>query len=148
MTDQDQVQDENKLIAQRREKLDQIRERGIAFPNDFRRNVVAGELHAEYGEKSGEELEEMAIRVRVAGRMMSRRIMGKASFAHIQDMSGRIQVFVQRDSLPEGVYNQQFKKEWDVGDIVGAEGQLFKTKTGELSVRCDEIQLLTKSLRP
>ncbi|MET0046689.1 MAG: lysine--tRNA ligase [Sedimenticola sp.] len=148
MTDQDQVQDENKLIAQRREKLDQIRERGIAFPNDFRRNVVAGELHAEYGEKSGEELEEMAIRVRVAGRMMSRRIMGKASFAHIQDMSGRIQVFVQRDSLPEGVYNQQFKKEWDVGDIVGAEGQLFKTKTGELSVRCDEIKLLTKSLRP
>ncbi|MET0101351.1 MAG: lysine--tRNA ligase [Sedimenticola sp.] len=148
MTDQDQVQDENKLIAQRREKLDQIRERGIAFPNDFRRNVVAGELHAEYGEKSGEELEEMAIRVRVAGRMMSRRIMGKASFAHIQDMSGRIQVFVQRDSLPEGIYNQQFKKEWDVGDIVGAEGQLFKTKTGELSVRCDEIQLLTKSLRP
>ncbi|MET0105588.1 MAG: lysine--tRNA ligase [Sedimenticola sp.] len=148
MTDQDQVQDENKLIAQRREKLDQIRERGIAFPNDFRRNVVAGELHAEYGEKSGEELEEMAIRVRVAGRMMSRRIMGKASFAHIQDMSGRIQVFVQRDSLQEGVYNQQFKKEWDVGDIVGAEGQLFKTKTGELSVRCDEIQLLTKSLRP
>ncbi|OOZ37092.1 lysine--tRNA ligase [Solemya velesiana gill symbiont] len=144
----DQVQDENKLIVQRREKLEQIRERGIAFPNDFRRNVMAGELHAEYGEKSGEELEEMAVRVRVAGRMMSRRIMGKASFAHIQDMSGRIQVFVQRDALPEGVYNQQFKKEWDVGDIVGAEGQLFKTKTGELSVRCDEIQLLTKSLRP
>jgi lysyl-tRNA synthetase class 2 len=144
----DQVLDENKLIAQRREKLNQIRERGIAFPNDFRRNVVAGELHAEYGDKDGEALEQLAIRVKVAGRLMSRRIMGKASFAHIQDMSGRIQLFVQRDALPEGFYNQQFKKEWDVGDIVGAEGQLFKTKTGELSIRCDEIRLLTKSLRP
>ncbi|MES9899536.1 MAG: lysine--tRNA ligase [Sedimenticola sp.] len=144
----DQIQDENKLIAQRREKLGQIRERGIAFPNDFRRNVVAGELHAEYGEKESEELEALGVRVRVAGRMMSRRIMGKASFAHVQDMSGSIQLFVQRDSLPEGFYNQQFKKELDVGDIVGAEGQLFKTKTGELSVRCDEFRLLTKSLRP
>jgi len=144
----EEIQDENKLIAQRREKLAQIRDRGIAFPNDFRRNVVAGELHAEYGEKSPEALEEMGIRVRVAGRMMSRRIMGKASFAHLQDMSGSIQLFVQRDSLPEGFYNQQFKKEWDVGDIIGAEGQLFKTKTGELSVRCDELKLLTKSLRP
>ncbi|MCP4995316.1 MAG: lysine--tRNA ligase [Gammaproteobacteria bacterium] len=144
----EQAQDENKLIAQRREKLIQIRDRGVAFPNDFRRNVVAGELHAEYGEKSGETLEGLAVRVRVAGRMMSRRIMGKASFAHLQDMSGKIQLFVQRDTLPEGFYNQQFKKEWDVGDIIGAEGVLFKTKTGELSVRVDEIQLLTKSLRP
>ena len=144
----EEIQDENKLIAQRREKLAQIRDRGVAFPNDFRRNVVAGELHAEYGEKSPEVLEEMGVRVRVAGRMMSRRIMGKASFAHLQDMSGQIQLFVQRDSLPEGFYNQQFKKEWDVGDIIGAEGRLFKTKTGELSVRCDELKLLTKSLRP
>jgi len=111
------TEDENKLIAQRREKLNKIRERGIAFPNDFRRNVVAGELHAEYGEKSAEELEELGVRVRVAGRLMSRRIMGKASFAHIQDMSGRIQLFVQRDALVEGFYNEQFKKEWDVGDI-------------------------------
>ncbi|WP_428607799.1 lysine--tRNA ligase [Sedimenticola sp.] len=144
----EQTQDENKLIAQRREKLTQIRERGIAFPNDFRRNVVAGELHAEYGEKSAEELETLAVRVRVAGRMMSRRVMGKASFSHLQDMSGRIQLFIQRDSLPEGFYNDIYKKEWDVGDIIGAEGQLFKTKTGELSVRCDELSLLTKSLRP
>jgi len=142
------TEDENKLIAQRREKLNKIRERGIAFPNDFRRNVVAGELHAEYGEKSAEELEELGVRVRVAGRLMSRRIMGKASFAHIQDMSGRIQLFVQRDALVEGFYNEQFKKEWDVGDIIGAEGALFKTKTGELTIRCDDIQLLTKSLRP
>ncbi|PLY15169.1 MAG: lysine--tRNA ligase [Sedimenticola sp.] len=144
----EEIQDENKLIAQRREKLTQIRERGVAFPNDFRRNVIAGELHAEYGEKEPEELEQMAVRVRVAGRLMSRRIMGKASFCHVQDMSGRIQIFLQRDSLPEGVYNEHFKKEWDVGDIVGADGVLFKTKTGELSIRCDEIHLLTKSLRP
>ncbi len=144
----EEILDENKLIAQRREKLAQIRDRGIAFPNDFRRNVVAGELHAKYGEKSPEELESMAVRVKVAGRLMSRRIMGKASFVHVQDMSGRIQLFVQRDLLPEGFYNQQFKKELDVGDIVGAEGQLFKTKTGELSIRCDDFQLLTKSLRP
>ncbi|MCP5448731.1 MAG: lysine--tRNA ligase [Chromatiaceae bacterium] len=142
------TEDENRLISQRREKLSQIRERGIAFPNDFKRNVVAGELHAEYGERDADELEKLAIRVKVAGRMMSRRIMGKASFIHLQDMSGRIQVFVQRDALPEGYYNQQFKKELDVGDIVGVEGQLFKTKTGELSIRCDEFRLLTKSLRP
>lgn len=140
--------DENKLIAQRREKLTRLREQGIAFPNDFRRNVVAGELHAEYGEKSNEELEELKVRVRVAGRLMSRRIMGKASFAHMQDMSGRIQLFVQRDSLPEGFYNEEFKKHWDLGDIIGAEGQLFKTKTGELSIRVDELRMLTKSLRP
>lgn len=144
----EEIQDENKLIAQRRQKLAQIRDRGDAFPNDFRRNVVAGELHAEYGEKDAEALEALGVRVRVAGRLMSRRVMGKASFAHLQDMSGRIQLFVQRDSLPEGFYNEQFKKEWDVGDIIGAEGQLFKTKTGELSIRCEELQLLTKSLRP
>jgi len=143
----EQTQDENKLIAQRRTKLTELRERGIAFPNDFRRNTVAGELLAEYNEKTAEELEELGIRVNVAGRLMSRRVMGKASFAHLQDMSGRIQLFVQRDNLPEGVY-PEFKKAWDVGDILGAEGQVFKTKTGELSVRCDNIRLLTKSLRP
>ncbi|VAX07977.1 Lysyl-tRNA synthetase (class II) [hydrothermal vent metagenome] len=143
----EQTQDENKLIAQRRAKLAEMREQGDAFPNDFRRNTVAGEIHAEYGEKSTEELEELGVRVSVAGRLMSRRVMGKASFAHLQDMSGRIQLFVQRDNLPEGVY-PVFKKGWDVGDILGAEGQLFKTKTGELSVRCDSVRLLTKSLRP
>ena len=139
--------DENKLITQRREKLQQLREDGNAFPNDFRRNTMAGELHAEYDEKSDEELEALGLRVSLAGRMMSRRVMGKASFAHLQDMSGRMQLFVQRDSLEEGLYNQQFKK-WDIGDIIGAEGQLFKTKTGELSVKVDKLQLLTKSLRP
>ncbi len=150
MSDQnttEQAPDENALIAQRKAKLAALREEGLAFPNDFRRDVMAGELHAEYGDKSNEELEANPIRVKVAGRMMSRRIMGKASFAHVQDMSGKIQLFVTRDELPGGFYNQQFKK-WDIGDIIGAEGTLFKTRTGELSVRVDDIRLLTKSLRP
>ena len=140
--------DENKLIAQRREKLKQMREQGIAFPNNFRRDSISGELHAEYDGKSKEELEEKGLRVKVAGRMMSRRVMGKASFAHIQDMSGRIQLYVQRDKLPEGFYNEQFKKSWDIGDIIAAEGVLFKTNKDELSVRVDSMSLLTKSLRP
>ncbi|MFO8025631.1 lysine--tRNA ligase [Thiohalophilus sp.] len=143
----EQPVDENKLIAERRRKLGELRESGVAFPNDFRRNVMAGELHAEYGEKSAEELEANPVRVRVAGRMMLRRIMGKASFCTVQDMSGRIQLYVRRDDLPEGIYNEQFKK-WDLGDIIGAEGTLMKTKTGELSIKADSIRLLTKSLRP
>ncbi|MBK1673442.1 lysine--tRNA ligase [Ectothiorhodospira shaposhnikovii] len=142
----DQTQDENKLIAQRREKLGRLREGGIAFPNDFRRNVMAGELHAEYDERDDAFFEQAPVRVSVAGRMMAKRVMGKASFAQVQDMSGRIQLFVQRDALPEGVY-QDFKS-WDLGDILGAEGTLFKTKTGELSVQVDSLRLLTKSLRP
>jgi len=140
-------QDEHEQIAQRRQKLAAMRETGQPFPNDFRRNVLASELHAEYGEKDNAELETRGVRVKVAGRMMTRRIMGKASFAHIQDMSGQIQLYVQRDELPDGFYNDQFKK-WDIGDIVGAEGSLFKTKTGELSVKVESIRLLTKSLRP
>src|SRR5574343_572464 len=139
--------DEQEQIRQRREKLNALREEGIAFPTDFRRNVVAGELLAEYGDKSEEELLAEPIRVKIAGRMMTRRIMGKASFCHLQDMSGQIQVYVARDNLPEGVYNDQFKK-WDIGDILGAEGVLFKTKVGELSVKVDDIRLLTKALRP
>jgi lysyl-tRNA synthetase class 2 len=141
-------QDEQELIRQRRSKLSELRDSGaIAFPTDFRRDVVAGELHAEYGEKSKEELEAEPRRVKIAGRIMTRRIMGKASFVHIQDMSGKIQLYVTRDALPEGFYNETFKK-WDIGDIIGAEGVLFKTQTGELSVKVDEIRLLTKSLRP
>lgn len=140
-------EEENKLIAQRREKLSGLRENGNAFPNDFRRDSMAADLHALYSEKTGEELEAMAQRVTIAGRMMAKRVMGKASFAKLQDMSGQIQLFLQRDNLPEGVYNDGFKK-WDVGDVVGAEGVLFKTKTGELSIKVDEVKLLTKSLRP
>lgn len=140
--------DEQELIRQRRNKLNELRENnGIAFPTDFRRNVVAGELHAEYDEKSKEELEEKHLRVKIAGRIMTRRIMGKVTFVTIQDMSGQIQLYVARDSLPEGFYNEQFKK-WDIGDIIGAEGVLFRTNTGELSIKVDDIRLLTKSLRP
>lgn len=146
------AEDENKLITQRREKLKSLREvasdnGGTAFPNDFRRDSLAEDLLTEYKGKTKEELEELKIPVAVAGRMMAKRIMGKASFAQLQDMSGRIQLFVQRDSLPEGLYNESFKK-WDVGDIIGATGILFKTKTDELSVKVDSLQLLTKSLRP
>jgi len=140
--------EEQEQIKQRRAKLDALRANGgIAFPTDFRRNVVAGELLAEYAEKTKEELEELSVRVKLAGRLMTRRIMGKASFAHIQDMSGKIQLYVTRDTLADGFYNEQFKK-WDIGDIIGAEGVLFKTKVGELSVKVDDIRLLTKALRP
>ncbi len=143
----EQIQDEQDQIRQRREKLTALREETIAFPTDFRRDVVAGELLAKYSEKTKEELESEYLRVKIAGRMMTRRIMGKASFSHLQDMSGQIQVYVARDNLPEGVYNEQFKK-WDIGDILGVEGYLFKTQTGELSVKVDNIRLLTKALRP
>ena len=142
MTDQD----EHKLIAERRRKLAQLREEGAAYPNDFRRDAVAAEIHAEYGDKDDAWFEANPIRVKVAGRMMGKRVMGKASFAHIQDMSGRIQLFIQRDALADGVY-KEFKA-WDIGDIISAEGTLFLTKTGELSVKTDHIRILTKSLRP
>ncbi len=138
--------DENKLIAERRAKLAALRENGVAFPNDFRRNVVAGELHAKYGEMDKEQLEAEGVRVAVAGRMMGQRIMGKASFAQLKDMSGTIQIYAQGAVVGEEVY-EQFKT-WDIGDIVGAEGLLFKTNKGELSVKADTIRLLTKSLRP
>ena len=139
-------QDEHSLITQRRAKLAALREQGIAFPTDFRRNVMTGELHAEYGDKDNAYFEANPRRVSVAGRMMAKRVMGKASFAQLQDMSGRIQVFMQRDALPEGVYTAF--KTWDIGDILGAEGVMFRTKTGELSVKVDTLRLLTKSLRP
>ncbi|MEM7027543.1 MAG: lysine--tRNA ligase [Pseudomonadota bacterium] len=138
---------ENELIAQRREKLTQLRESGQAFQNDFRRENFSAELQKQYGDQTKEELEAAAIQVSLAGRMMTRRVMGKASFAHIQDMSGQIQLYVRRDDLDEGVYNEQFKK-WDIGDIVGATGVLMKTNKGELSVHVNTIRLLTKSLQP
>ncbi|MDP2560639.1 lysine--tRNA ligase [Psychrobium sp. 1_MG-2023] len=142
-----EVVDVNELIAQRREKLNAMREAGQAFPNDFRRTDVSDDLHIAYGGKEKEELEELNVEVAVAGRMMTRRIMGKASFATIQDMGTRIQVYVARDLLPEGFYNTEFKK-WDLGDIIAAKGTLFKTKSGELSIRCSEVRLMTKALRP
>lgn len=139
-------QDENRLVAQRREKLAELREQGNAFPNDFRRNVVNAELQAEYENVDAETLKAEPRRVKIAGRMMTKRVMGKASFATIRDMSGDMQLYVKRDDLAEGVY-AQFKR-WDLGDIVAAEGVMFRTQKGELSVLVDDIRLLTKSLRP
>jgi len=143
----EQPVDENKLVVQRREKLTAMREQGNAFPNDFRRDTLSADCHLKYDEKTKEELEALGVKVKVAGRMMSKRVMGKASFTQLQDMAGQIQLFLQRDALPEGVYNEGFKK-WDVGDILGAEGVLFKTKTDELSIKVNDIKLLTKALRP
>ncbi|BBP43466.1 lysine--tRNA ligase [Thiosulfativibrio zosterae] len=142
--------DENKIIAERRAKLTALRKDcpANAHPNKFRRDAMAADLHEKYDAIEKEAMAEMEpIRVKVSGRMMLRRIMGKASFATLQDMSGRIQIYVTRDDLPENFYNEQFKK-WDLGDIVAAEGFLFKTNTGELSIHVERIELLTKSLRP
>jgi len=139
--------DENKLIIQRREKLSDLRNKGNAFPNQFRRDALAGELQQKYASMAKEEVDNLHIKVNVSGRMMLQRIMGKASFVQMKDMSGSIQLYVQRDSLAEGFYNEEFKR-WDLGDIIGAEGELFKTNKDELSVRISNIVLLTKSLRP
>ncbi|MES2218585.1 MAG: lysine--tRNA ligase [Pseudomonadota bacterium] len=140
------VVDTNELIALRRAKLAASRERGIAFPNKFRRDSLAADLHDQYGDKTEPELESNPAVVKIAGRIMTRRMMGKASFLTVQDMSGRIQLYVRQDEIGDEVY-EEFKQ-WDMGDIIGAEGMIFKTKTGELSVRVRQIFLLTKSLRP
>ncbi|MBC8056640.1 MAG: lysine--tRNA ligase [Rhizobiales bacterium] len=140
------MSDENQLITERREKLAAIRRQGIAFPNDFKPKNHAGELLRQHGDQENEELEPLNIKVVVAGRLMLKRVMGKASFCTLQDGSGQIQLFVTRDALGEEAYASF--KHWDLGDIVGAEGLLFKTKTGELSVRVSALRLLTKSLRP
>lgn len=141
-------QDENALIAERRAKLAALRTQGVAFPNDFRRHHDARELQDAYedaGKWTGEALEAEGRRVAVAGRMMAKRVMGKAAFAQLQDLSGGIQLFLQSNTL--GATYDAFKG-WDVGDIVAAEGTLMRTKTGELSVKVDALRLLTKSLRP
>jgi lysyl-tRNA synthetase class 2 len=138
--------DENALIAERREKLAAVRARGIAFPNDFKPKHRAAELTRLHGHLANEALEPMAVAVSLAGRMMLKRVMGKASFATLQDATGRIQLFATKDALGDEAY-ERFKH-LDLGDIVGAEGTLFKTRTGELSVRLQSLRLLTKSLRP
>ena len=143
--------DENQLITERREKLAAIRAQGVAFPNDFKPAHRAADLVDAHGERSNEELEPLNITVSVGGRMMLKRVMGKASFCTLQDGSlgatgGRIQLFVTKDALGDAGY-ESFKH-LDLGDILGAEGSLFRTKTGELSVRVTTLRLLTKSLRP
>jgi lysyl-tRNA synthetase class 2 len=142
---QPQPQDENRLIAERREKLRALRGQGIAFPNDFRPDAFAGDLQAEFDGKDATVVETAARHVKVAGRMLLKRGQGKVSFVQIQDMTGRIQLFVQANALGDAY--EAFKG-WDVGDIVGAEGPLMRTKTGELSVKVEKLRLLTKALRP
>ncbi|HBK47744.1 MAG TPA: lysine--tRNA ligase [Xanthomonadaceae bacterium] len=140
--------DENSLIAERRAKLAALRGQGVAYPNDFKREQFAGDLQAEFADAetwTAEALEGSDRQVKLAGRLMAKRIMGKASFAQIQDESGRIQLFLQGNALGD-VY-AAFKG-WDVGDIVAVEGGLTRTRTGELSVKATALRLLTKSLRP
>ncbi|MGH8197095.1 MAG: lysine--tRNA ligase [Steroidobacteraceae bacterium] len=137
--------DENALIAERRAKLARLRDAGTAFPNDYRRDALAADLHATWGGRSAEWLDANPVRVRVAGRMMFKRVMGKASFAKLQDSSGQIQVYLQAESL--GAAYEVFKG-WDVGDIVAAQGVLMRTRAGELSVRAESVRLLVKALRP
>ena len=141
-----EVHAEIKLVQERRHKLAEIRKAGIAFPNDFERKHLAGDLHDEFGEKTHDELEAAQVHVAVAGRMMLKRVMGKASFATVQDMSGRVQLFISNGDTGEEAHNAF--KHYDLGDILGAVGVLFKTKTGELSVRVSQVRLLTKALRP
>ncbi len=138
--------DENKLIAQRRKKLAVLREQGNAFPNNFRRNAINADLLIEYEHTTAEELKEQQRYVKITGRLMTKRVMGKASFANIRDMSGDIQVYVKGDNLANGMYTSFTG--WDVGDIIAADGVIFRTKTGELTILVDNIHLLTKSLRP
>ena len=144
------VVDENSIISERRSKLDELRKLGVAFPNQFKPENLSSELHKNFDSDDKESLEKKGIEVSVSGRMMLKRVMGKASFATIQDNNGRIQLYVARDFInsddnPE-LY-AQFKK-WDLGDIIGAKGKLFKTRTNELTIEVTEILLLTKSIRP
>ncbi|HEY5899209.1 MAG TPA: lysine--tRNA ligase [Burkholderiales bacterium] len=136
-------QDSNKLIDERREKLQALRARGPAYPNDFRRQHQAAELHVQYASLSKEELEKAKPPAIIAGRMMLKRVMGKASFATLQDGSGRMQAYITQD-----VPGYEDFKRWDLGDILGVEGHVFKTMKGELTVHATGIRLLSKALRP
>ncbi|MDX8396023.1 MAG: lysine--tRNA ligase, partial [Mariprofundaceae bacterium] len=138
---------ESEQIGVRREKLARMREAGFAYPNDWRPSISTNTVHATHSDKDADQLVEDAVGVSVAGRMMAHRVMGKSSFIKIQDGDGEIQLFLNRDALGGAeVYNPT--KKWDLGDIVGAEGQLFRTKTGELSVKVSRIEMVSKCLRP
>ncbi len=139
-------EDENKLIAQRREKLQALRAGGVAYPNDFKPKDTAADLRSEHENRDREFFENTEVPVVIAGRLMAKRVMGKASFAHVQDGSDKIQLFMQPGLLGEEAYSEF--KQMDVGDIVGVEGKLFKTNKGELTVKAKSLRLLTKSLRP
>jgi lysyl-tRNA synthetase class 2 len=138
--------EEHRLIAERRKKLTALRADGFSFPNDYRRTALAGALHANYDNHSTETLEAESIEITVGGRLMAKRVMGKASFARLQDRTGEIQIFIQRELVSADVYTAF--KTWDLGDIIWVSGFMFRTKTGELSVRATQMALLTKCLRP
>ena len=140
------MEEENKLIEERREKLNALRAKGIAFPNDFRRAQYMGDLASQYGSLDKAALETQNVSVSVAGRMMLKRVMGKASFATLQDGTGRLQIYVSNDAT--GAETHEQFKHWDLGDLLGVEGTLFKTNKGELTVQAQKLRLLTKSLRP
>ena len=140
------MEEENKIVAERREKLAQIRQAGVAYPNDFVRTHITQQLDAAHGEKSNEALEKEPVQATIAGRLMLKRVMGKASFGVVQDHAGRLQIYVSDDHT--GKSNHAEFKHWDLGDIVGVSGFLFRTQKGELTLRAHEIRLLTKSLRP
>ncbi|MEM9243825.1 MAG: lysine--tRNA ligase [Pseudomonadota bacterium] len=148
MTNIEETLDENAQIALRKEKLSALRQSSQAYPNHFRRQHLAADLHRDFSNLDKDTLQQSAEKnkVSIAGRIMTRRLMGKASFIHLQDMSGKIQVYIKKNDLPEGIY-EQFKH-WDIGDIIGVRGYVFKTNTGELSIHAQTIELLTKSLRP
>jgi lysyl-tRNA synthetase class 2 len=144
--DENRFLGENQIVAERRAKLARLREAGPAFPNDFRPQQQAATLHAAHGHTSAEDLEASAVPACIAGRMMLKRVMGKAAFGTLQDGSGRMQVYVQLDTV--GADALEAFKHWDLGDILGVQGTLMKTRTGELTVKASSIRLLTKSLRP
>ncbi|WP_128896618.1 lysine--tRNA ligase [Longirhabdus pacifica] len=135
------------MLLIRRNKLDQLKALGVdPFGQKFEKTHEASEIHEAYGEKEKQELEEMKASVVLAGRMMQKRSMGKATFAHIQDMTGKIQIYVRKDTIGETLF-EAFDM-LDIGDIVGVSGHVFKTKTGETSVKVTELTILTKSLYP
>src|SRR6185436_532664 len=137
------MEEENKLVEERRSKLNALREKGIAYPNDFRRKDLAGTLQEKYGARTKEELEPLKAEAAIAGRMVLKRVMGKASFATLQDGSGRIQAYITQE-----VPGYEDFKHWDLGDLVAVEGTMFRTNKGELSVQARSIRLLVKALRP
>jgi lysyl-tRNA synthetase, class II len=140
------VVDVHELIGMRKSKLSALRKQGEAYPNDFHRDALAQDLHHAHGEKDSTTLESSPISVKVAGRMMLRRVMGKASFVHLQDMSGRIQIYIKKEIVGDESYDAF--QDWDLGDLIGIEGTLFKTKTGELTIKASHLRLLAKALRP
>ena len=139
--------DSNDQVLQRKQKLDVLRSSTDAYPNDFRRDTDTRRIREQFDELDEAALTAESVRVTLAGRVMTKRVMGKASFADVQDEHGRIQLYAQRDRLPEGLYAQLFRK-LDIGDLIGVTGVLFRTRTGELTVQVEDVRLLVKALHP